>query len=127
MLTETHVTVMVPVVDINRAENFYKNNLGFKKKKTDPSGNVLLSAGDVEIGLYKGSKPPSSDHTVMTFEVNDVKKEIKELEGKGVKFENYTDPDFKTDADHICRKNGEEAAWFKDSEGNILCVHRYGH
>ena len=125
MLKKTHVTVTVPVVDLKRAESFYENKLGLDKKGVDPSGAVLLSTGETEIELYKGSAPPRADHTVMSFGVLNIENEIRDLEGKGVKFEDYNLPDFKTDANHIFRQNGDKAAWFKDSEGNVLCLHEH--
>ena len=37
-------------------------------------------------------------------------------------FEDYDLPNFKT-VDKVCVLGAEKAAWFKDTEGNILCVH----
>ncbi|MBK8767662.1 MAG: hypothetical protein IPM01_24825 [Burkholderiaceae bacterium] len=34
----------------------------------------------------------------------------------------YDFPDFKTD-NHVCVLGAEKAAWFKDTEGNVLCLH----
>jgi hypothetical protein len=36
-------------------------------------------------------------------------------------FEDYDFPDFKT-VDHVCVLGAEKAAWFKDTEGNILAI-----
>ncbi len=37
-------------------------------------------------------------------------------------FEDYDLPEFRT-VDHVCVLGSEEAAWFRDPEGNILCLH----
>ena len=47
---------------------------------------------------------------------------MRELKGKGLQFERYDMPDVKWDGD-IARMEGMgSAAWFKDSEGNIMCL-----
>jgi len=38
-------------------------------------------------------------------------------------FEEYDLPDFKT-VDSVCVLGAEKAAWFKDTDGNILCIHQ---
>ncbi len=51
---------------------------------------------------------------------------ISELQAKGLVFEDYDFPSLKT-VDHVCVLGSEKAAWFKDSEGNYLCVHEGPH
>ena len=45
----------------------------------------------------------------------------KALSAKGVKFEEYDMPGLKT-VDGIANAGGAKAAWFKDTEGNILAI-----
>jgi hypothetical protein len=59
----------------------------------------------------------------MSFEVDDVTAEIRDLEGRGVVFEDYDLPDLKT-VDHVAEMGSERAAWFKDPDGNVLCLHQ---
>lgn len=48
---------------------------------------------------------------------------VDELGKRGVRFEIYNEPEFKTDAKGISRGNGGPTiAWFKDPAGNILSV-----
>lgn len=47
---------------------------------------------------------------------------IAHLEGRGVVFEDYDFADLKT-VSHVCVLGSDKAAWFKDTEGNYLCVH----
>jgi hypothetical protein len=63
-----------------------------------------------------------STHTVLTFEVEHITDEVRDLEGRGVGFLDYDTPEIKT-VDHVCVMGDEKAAWFADSEGNILCLH----
>ena len=41
---------------------------------------------------------------------------------RGVVFEDYDLPGLKT-VGHVCVLGSEKAAWFKDTEGNYLCIH----
>lgn len=47
---------------------------------------------------------------------------VAELQARGVRFEDYDMPDLKT-VDHIATMGSSKAAWFTDTEGNILCLH----
>ena len=67
-----------------------------------------------------GTQNPS---TALTWEVDDVTAEVADLEGRGIVFEDYDLPDFKT-VDHVAEMGGDRAAWFKDPDGNVLCVHQ---
>ena len=53
--------------------------------------------------------------------VHDVEREVAELKAKGVRFEEYDTPGMKTE-DGIATAGGAKAAWFKDSEGNIMAL-----
>ena len=48
--------------------------------------------------------------------------EMAELRSRGVVFEDYDFPGLKT-VNHVCVLGAEKAAWFKDTEGNFLCIH----
>lgn len=59
----------------------------------------------------------------MTWALGDnFQKEVKNLKDKGIKFEHYDLPEAKLEGDvHVM--DGFKAAWFKDPDGNILCIH----
>ena len=61
-------------------------------------------------------------HTAMSFEVPDISAAVKDLQERGVTFEDYDGPDLTT-VDHVCVLGSEKAAWFKDPDGNFLCLH----
>lgn len=52
--------------------------------------------------------------------VDDIEKEVEELTGKGVVFEQYNSDWIKTDERGIAEFEGQKAAWFKDPDQNIL-------
>ncbi|RDI31195.1 VOC family protein [Lentzea flaviverrucosa] len=123
MLTATRTTTMLPVEDPERAGRFYADMLGLKPITTAGDGTRIFALGQGDaLGLRPAGKGAQSGHTVLSFEVPDLEGEIAELEGRGVRFEDYDLPDFKT-TNHIAVMGTERAAWFHDTEGNVLCLH----
>jgi hypothetical protein len=59
---------------------------------------------------------------VLSFEVTGIGGYVRDLASRGVTFEDYDLPGLKT-VEHVCVLGSEQAAWFKDTEGNILCLH----
>jgi hypothetical protein len=64
-------------------------------------------------------RAPSS--TRWAWRVDDLEAEVAELRERGVRFEEYDDADVHTD-DGIAVTPVGRAAWFKDSEGNVLTI-----
>jgi predicted enzyme related to lactoylglutathione lyase len=122
MLSKSKTTTMLPVADVERASRFYADMLGLHHHTTAADGTAIFETGSGSIGLLKSEPGTQSERTVLTFEVDDLAAEIGELEGRGVVFDDYDLPDFKT-VNHIATMGDERAAWFRDTEGNILCVH----
>jgi predicted enzyme related to lactoylglutathione lyase len=117
MLANSPISPTIPVVDLGRAKRFYETTLGLT------SGIATFECGKgTRIDLYQRG-PSKADHTVATFEVSDTEEEVNALRGKGVVFEEYDMPEIKTQ-NGIATHGPHKAAWFKDSEGNILCIHQ---
>jgi catechol 2,3-dioxygenase-like lactoylglutathione lyase family enzyme len=122
MLGQCHVTTILPVVNVDRARRFYEEKLGMRPGERTGEGGVLYRSGDSSFELSPRKEPTKNPYTAMSFEVSDVEREVRDLEGRGVKFEDYDLPDLKT-VGHVCVLGSEKAAWFRDPEGNILCIH----
>lgn len=123
MINNAQLTAILPVVDVSRATSFYRDRLGLKDLGDEPSGNhVLLTGTGTQIALMPTDEGPQSGHTALSFEVQNIFDEVKDLEGRGVGFLDYDLPNLKT-VDHVCVMGDEKAAWFADTEGNILCLH----
>jgi catechol 2,3-dioxygenase-like lactoylglutathione lyase family enzyme len=120
VLTNARTATTLPVVDLERAKTFYREKLGLKTSEDVPGGAMLEAGTGQRILLYQRERT-KADHTVIGFEVEDVAKEVKELRGKGIVFEEYDMPDLKT-VDSIATLGTWKAAWFKDTEGNILSI-----
>jgi len=121
MLDNHPVRAMLPAVDLDRARQFYVEKLGLHVKRELP-GAVLLEAGSGTIlGLYQRDAT-KADHTVAGWEVPNIRETVQALKQVGVVFESYNYPTLKTDTDHIAVTGPVQAAWFKDTEGNILGI-----
>ena len=116
-------TTILPITNPERARHFYAERLGLAFVRLGPDGNQIFALNK-NSSLALMEKPPGaqSEHTALSFEVDDVMSSVAELEGNGVSFEDYDLPGLKT-VDHVCVLGSEKAAWFKDPDGNILCLH----
>ena len=122
MLTNAPVTTMLPVKDLNRARAFYEGKLGLKPVGLKPDGKFTYDCGGATLALFPKEGGTKADHTAVSFQVPDIAASIAELERAGVTFEDYDFPGLKT-VGHVCVLGAEKAAWFLDTEGNILCLH----
>jgi predicted enzyme related to lactoylglutathione lyase len=123
MLLNAMVYPTIPATDIQRAKKFYQEKIGLKIVAEDASPGVMFQAGRDSM-LYIYQRPASHcEHTLAFFNVDNLESEVTALKGKGVMFEEYDIPsmNIKT-VNSITTSEGMKAAWFKDSEGNILGI-----
>ena len=118
MLTKYPIVAYVPASDIARARRFYEQTLGFRAVGENPGG-IAYESGGTRFFLYKTQFAGTNQASCAFWEVDDVPAEVKELKAKGVKFEDYDLPGMKTQ-DGMTPDG--KAAWFKDTEGNIMAV-----
>ena len=123
MLKHAKVTTILPVIDLERARDFYVNKLGLEAEGLAADGKFLLRTSGAVLALMPKPGGTKAEHTAISFEVDDVAAEIKALKARDVRFHDYDLPGFKT-VDHIAVLGREKAAWFSDTEGNILCLHQ---
>jgi catechol 2,3-dioxygenase-like lactoylglutathione lyase family enzyme len=119
----------LPCQDLERARAFYAERLGLEPVDERPGG-LLYRVGRGEFALFQSAGRSSGDHTQMGFEVTDIEATVAELRARGVVFEEYDVPGLRT-RDGIADiegnypskgARGERAAWFRDSEGNMLGI-----
>lgn len=117
----------LPAQDLNRARSFYAEKLGLEPVE-ERSGGLLYRCCNGFFALFASSGAPSGSHTQIGIEVTDLRAAVEALRARGLEFEEYDVPGLKTMdgiaevAGHYPTKGGkgELAAWFKDSEGNLL-------
>ena len=122
MLSHSPVTTMLPVIDMVRARAFYEECLGLEPGTLRPDGKFVYQVGGSALALFPKPGGTKAEHTAISFQVPDIAASIEALKSRGVVFEDYDFPDFKT-VNHVCVLGSEKAAWFKDTEGNYLCLH----
>ena len=120
MLGKADATPMIAVRDLERARDFYEQTLGLRAVDYFGEGFVVKS-GDTQFSVYRSEFAGTNKATALTFEVDDIEREVRELKEKGIFFEHYDVPGLKQQGDlHIAE--GFKTAWFKDPDGNILSL-----
>ena len=122
MLSDASVTTMLPVMDMDRARAFYEGCLGLKPGGFRPDGKFVYAVGGSTLALFPKPEGTKADHTAISFQVADLAATSDALNRAKVVFEEYDFPVHKT-VNHGCVLGAEKAAWFKDTEGNYLCLH----
>ena len=121
MLQQAPMYAYIPVKDLARARQFYEGKVGLKPKEETAGGVVYEFAGNTACFMYPTPNAGTSSASQAFWEVEDLAREMAELKGRGVQFEEYDVPGTKTE-NGIATGGGARAAWFKDSEGNIMAL-----
>jgi catechol 2,3-dioxygenase-like lactoylglutathione lyase family enzyme len=119
MLQKFPMYAYLPAKDVARARRFYEQKLGFRPKEEAAAGVVYEFAGGTRCFLYPTPNAGTSAASQAFWQVDDVEREVSELRAKGVTFEEYEMPGM---PNGIATPGGAKAAWFKDTEGNILAI-----
>ncbi|HEX2460923.1 MAG TPA: hypothetical protein VHJ58_12320 [Vicinamibacterales bacterium] len=121
MLKDAPIVPYIPATDVTRARRFYEQKVGLVPRE-EFAGGVVYECGDRSwIYLYPTPNAGTSKASQAFWEVDDVEAEMADLKSRGVVFEEYDMPGLKT-VNGIVTGGGTKAAWFKDSEGNILAI-----
>ncbi len=122
MLTEYRVQTTLPATDFERATRFYGEKLRVTPTETGPDGAGYDCADGTAFFLFPTSIANRGGHTQAAFEVPDIEAAVAELTSRGVVFEEYDMPELTTVEGIATLPDGGRAAWFKDSEGNLLAL-----
>jgi catechol 2,3-dioxygenase-like lactoylglutathione lyase family enzyme len=121
MLQKSPMYAYIPALDVKRARRFYEEKLGLKPAREVAGGVVYEFAAKTSCFLYPTPNAGTSKASQAFWQVEDVEREVAELKARGVQFEDYDEPGMRT-VNHILTAGGAKAAWFKDTEGNIMAV-----
>jgi predicted enzyme related to lactoylglutathione lyase len=111
----------IPAKDLARARRFYEQTLGFRPRQESAGGVSYEFGAHTGCFLYPTPNAGTSKSSQAFWQVDDVEREVAALRARGVEFERYDMPGQKSESG-IVTAGGAKAAWFKDSEGNILAV-----
>jgi catechol 2,3-dioxygenase-like lactoylglutathione lyase family enzyme len=129
MLQDSDVATRLPAQDLQRARAFYSEKLGLEPVEERPGG-LRYECGRGQFALFQSAGAPSGEHTQMAWYVDDIQSVVASLRSRGVVFEEVDVPGLRT-VDGIADVEGnypskggvgERAAWFRDSEGNLLGI-----
>jgi catechol 2,3-dioxygenase-like lactoylglutathione lyase family enzyme len=121
MLDPLSIYTVLPVSDLERARRFYSEKLGLEPTEQKPGMLAYSGPPGFIFQLYETAEACTAEHTQMGFNTWDLDTDMADLRARGVVFEEYDLPGLKTE-NGVGFVGTERSAWFKDSEGNIICV-----
>lgn len=110
----------LPAQDLERARSFYAERLGLIATSETETG-IHYIVGGTRFRLFRSGGSASGSHTQLALMVDDIDSQVRALRERGLEFEEYDYPNLKT-VGGIADLGYARAAWFKDSEGNILGI-----
>ena len=121
MLTAAQIVPYIPVSDVARARQFYEDKVGLKASEEYAGGVIYECVNGSWVFMYPSAGAGTSKASTLFWSVGDVEAEVAELKARGVTFEEYDTPDFKT-VNSVATGGGAKTAWFEDTEGNTLAI-----
>lgn len=124
MLTNAKPVCFVLAADLPKARSFYTEMLGLSETGEDPFA-VSYDLAGTTLRLTKVEGHAASPHTVLGWQVADIRAVIADLSAKGVTFAIYEG--FGQDAQGVWTDpgSGTKIAWFHDPEGNNLSLTQF--
>ncbi|WP_410596853.1 VOC family protein [Amycolatopsis sp. lyj-23] len=122
MLSNVRIEVRIPTQDLARARRWYAEKLGLEAVEEREGGLRYEGASGV-FCLYASSGVSDGSFTQAGFYVDDLESTVAVLRERGVVFEEYEGMrggimDIR--GNYPSKGSGERAAWFRDSEGNLI-------
>jgi catechol 2,3-dioxygenase-like lactoylglutathione lyase family enzyme len=112
----------LPARDVERARAFYADKFGLRPFGEHDGHLFYELGGGSHFMVYPSSGAASGTHDQIGFAVDDVESMVATLRSNGVIFEEYEPPQGASATDGVMDFGGVKAAWFKDSEGNLLSI-----
>lgn len=128
MLSDLAISPAIPASDMDRAKKFYEETLGLEPGESSGEAGQYYNCGaGTRLFLYQSSYAGTNEATAAGWRVyENFDAVVDYLRDRGVEFEEYDFPGFKTEDGVIRNPDGSMAAWFKDTEGNILSIDYLG-
>lgn len=120
-------TAMHPVLaasDLERAKRWYSENLGLEPAEETEYGDLIYETGGSQFLVYQSEHAGTNKATAAGFRVEDFDSVVERLRSTGVVFEDVDFGEAGSTIDGVISSpdGTEKAAWFKDSEGNIIAL-----
>jgi hypothetical protein len=123
MLSSEKLMAFVSTTKKDPARVFFRDTLGLRLLHEDGFAQEFDANGTLLRVTFAQTVTPAP-YTVLGWDVKDLRATVTELKKKGVTFEIFGF--FKQDDLGIwTAPNGDQVAWFKDPDGNILSVSHF--
>jgi len=119
MLGNYPIDVVLLTMDLAAAKDFYADKIGLRVLNESPGSVTFQCGGDTQLVVTKSSVGTRDEQTQAAFRVADVRAEVSELRGRGVKIEDYDMPGLQTQ-DGIADIGFAWMAWFIDPGKNCV-------
>ena len=117
------VTANIPAADLARARAFYADVLGLTPvHEMEGIALVYRLPGGSQFSVYETEHAGRAGHTIAQWHVEDVPAVARDLAAKGVRFDHFDAPGLEWDGDVAFTEGMGHAAWFRDSEDNVMCL-----
>lgn len=113
---------VLPAADLGRAQKFYESVLDFRPSDEQMPGGTMYDVHGGSVWVYETPNAGTAQNTQIAWWVDDIETEVDRLQQAGVHFETFETPDAVTWDGPIARLGDLRSAWFKDTEGNTLCI-----
>lgn len=119
MLADRPIHATLPAADLERAKRFYTGKLGLAPENEAPAGVFYRCGEGTRFLIFPSAGTASGTHTQLGWTVDNIEAEVSDLQSRGVVFEEYDTPYLKT-INSVATTGSIKAAWFRDTEGNLL-------
>jgi catechol 2,3-dioxygenase-like lactoylglutathione lyase family enzyme len=122
MLGNKDAAANIAVRNLETARKFYEGTLGLKQVGAEGDELIAYRSGNSTLLVYRSDYAGTNKATAATWTVGgEVESIAGALKAKGVTFEHYDMPGMARKGDvHVA--GDMKVAWFKDPDGNILCI-----
>jgi catechol 2,3-dioxygenase-like lactoylglutathione lyase family enzyme len=119
VLTDFRVYAVLPSKDLVGARAWYEEKTGTVPTKEDPGGLWYQCADGTWFVITGSQFAGTAQNTAASFQVDDLERVMSDYRARGLVFEEYDLPGFKT-VDGVFSMGPYKAAWFRDGDGNII-------
>jgi catechol 2,3-dioxygenase-like lactoylglutathione lyase family enzyme len=123
MVSDNRISAVLVSTDLDRAQRFYEDKVGLRLSSETIQNHLVFECGNgTSLLIYRRPTPNKADHTQVRFWSRYIDKDVTELVGNGIEFEEYDSETFKT-VNHIVTTKGiGRSAWFRDPDGNTIAL-----
>jgi catechol 2,3-dioxygenase-like lactoylglutathione lyase family enzyme len=124
MLESAHAVAFVPATGLDRARDFYEGTPGLQVQDVSGFACVFRMAG-ATLRVAQVSELAPQPFTVLGWEIRAIHETIAGLAARGVQMIRYKGMD-QDPAGVWTTPGGDQVAWFRDPDGNVLSLTQHG-